>query len=72
MEPHINNNRFVSVPMNSSSRKHLYIVGKDVVQMVEGSWVCVRQNLFLVQSGLTDGQTVSDAYEPTVQFAQVG
>ena len=32
--------------------------------------------LFLVQSGqtdrLTDGQTESDAYEPTVQFVQVG
>ncbi len=28
--------------------------------------------LFLVQSGQTDGQTESDAYEPTVKFAQVG
>ncbi len=28
--------------------------------------------LFLVQSGQMDRQTESDAYEPTVQFAQVG
>ncbi len=35
-------------------------------------WVMNYFPLLLVQSGQTDGQTESDAYEPTVQFAQVG
>ena len=53
---------------------YLYIT-KHNTGMVPTPNTCRDRNyflLFLVQSGQTDGQTESDAYEPTVQFAQVG
>ena len=49
-----------------------YIMAKFQIDSTNTSWDMNYCLVRLVKSRQTDGQTQSDAYEPTVQYAQVG